>query len=70
MTRAVTTTRVPCTMCSAWFEVRSVTSPHEGAPEMVQVPAGAWMGLVDDDGEINVVLCCSDPCVQQLLLEG
>ena len=37
---------------------------------MIQVPPGAWMGLVDDDGEVNAVFCCSDPCVQRLLLEG
>jgi hypothetical protein len=70
VTRPVETKLVPCTMCSTEFEVRSVTSPHEEAPEMLQVPTGAWMGLVDDDGEINVVFCCSEPCVQKLLLEG
>lgn len=70
MTRPVETKRVPCTMCGAEFDVRSVTSPHEESPEMIQVPPGAWMGLVDDDGEVNAVFCCSDPCVQRLVLEG
>lgn len=70
MTRAVATRLVPCAMCDTHFVARSVTSPHEEAPEMLQLPTGAWMGLVhNNEGKVEAVFCCSEHCVQQLLLE-
>lgn len=58
-----------CAMCGAEVIVRSVTSPHAEAPEMLQAPSGVWVGFVQGDVNLEMVIACSEACVQSLLEE-
>jgi hypothetical protein len=57
----------PCIICDKDVPVNSVTSPHPGAPEMLQLEG--WMGFVKGGKTIEMVVCCSGKCVQELLKE-
>jgi hypothetical protein len=67
--RPVATRPITC-LCGRRVDVRSVTSPHPEAPEMISVPADTWVGFVNGDHAPEMVLCCSERCVQLLLEEG
>ena len=64
---------IPCVICEAAVVLESTTSPHPEAPEMVRLPPGAWAGLAftgeDSMGDVELLICCSDECVQRLLDE-
>jgi predicted nucleic acid-binding Zn ribbon protein len=57
-----------CVMCGESVLVRSVTSPHLEAPEMLSVPPGSWIGFVAGDTAPEMVAVCSEACVQELLV--
>lgn len=58
----------PCCMCGATVEVRSSTTPNPEAPEMVQLPEGAWIGFVrGDEYGPEMIVVCSDACRLNLL---
>jgi hypothetical protein len=69
MARPVELRPLVCVMCGQPVLMRSVTSPSCEAPEMVQAPPGAWMGHVMGDVSPEMVLTCSEACVQLLLAE-
>jgi hypothetical protein len=61
-----------CCICDTAVESTSTTTSDHEAPEMIQLPTGAWCGIVQDperrDGPLLVV-CCSDACATTLLRE-
>jgi hypothetical protein len=72
VTRTVQRRTDPCCICSAPVQIALATTNDPEAPEMVQIPAGAWSGIVRDEdhpGEVLLVVCCSDACVHALLRE-
>ena len=70
-TRSITVRRDACCVCGASVHSVSATTTDPEAPEMVQLPADAWMGLVSDEpsGEVRIIICCSKKCLNNLLLE-
>lgn len=58
-----------CVICGGRVTLSSVTSPHAEAPEMISVPPGGWIGFVSGDTAPEMIVCCSEPCVQTLLEE-
>jgi len=34
---------------------------------MLRLPTDAWIGFVQGDVNMEMVVCCSEPCVQHLL---
>lgn len=59
----------PCVMCGAEVMLESVTSQHPGAPEMIRAPEWAWVGYVQGDVQLEMVVACSLACVEKLLAE-
>jgi len=58
-----------CCICGAAVQSASTTTDHPEAPEMIQLPPGVWCGLVQDETDTLLVVCCSDACVDRLLVE-
>ena len=69
--RSFTVRRIACCMCGAEVHAVSATTSDPEAPEMLQLPADAWIGLVRDapSDETRVILCCSRKCLTNLLRE-
>jgi hypothetical protein len=59
-----------CVVCGKTIPVRSVTTLHPESPEFLALPAGAWIGQVQGDAQPEVILGCSERCVQALLENG
>ena len=69
--RVVSTRPLPCTVCGKTILVRSLTSPLPEAPEFLQLPeTGMWIGIVAGDVCPEVILGCSEICVQTLFAHG
>jgi hypothetical protein len=49
----------PCCMCGATVQIRSSTTSHSEAPEMLQPPAGAWIGFIRGDHAPEMIVVCS-----------
>jgi hypothetical protein len=58
-----------CTMCEAAVVLESATTQHPEAPEMLQAPTGAWVGMVSGDTAPELVVVCSTLCLHRLLSE-
>lgn len=56
-----------CVVCGAAVPVQSATTPARGAPEMLQLPAAAWIGLVACDPRRDAA---RDPDVVELKRRG
>ena len=57
----------PCCMCGAGVSVASSTTPDPEAPEMIQLPPGAWVGFVQGDHAPEMIVVCSGACRLRLL---
>ena len=70
-TRSVTVRRDACCVCGAGGDSASATTTDPEAPELIQLPADAWVGLVRDEpsGEPRIIVCCSRKCLTDLLRE-
>lgn len=66
---------LPCVVCGVIVKLQLVTSPHPEAPEMMQPPPGAWIGIMsasvtnpNEKVQYNHVFAvCSERCAQKLL---
>lgn len=58
-----------CAVCPTVVQLESATTPHPGAPEMIKLPAEAWMGFVAGDTAPEMVVVCSTLCLHRLLWE-
>ena len=60
-----------CCVCGAAVHSVSATTTDPEAPELLQLPADAWIGIVRDEpsGETRVIFCCSKTCLTNLLRE-
>lgn len=56
-----------CVMCSREIVLRTATTPNPGAPEMLEMPIGAWIGFVQSDHTPEMIVCCSERCLRALL---
>ena len=59
----------PCCMCGADGTVSSSTTPDPEAPELIQLPPGAWAGFIQSDHVAEMVVICSDVCRLRLLVQ-
>lgn len=57
----------PCCICGKDVVLLSSTTRNPQAPEMLQPPAGAWIGFVRGDHAPEMVVVCSEPCRRNLL---
>ena len=68
MTARIEERSQPCLMCRIGVTVKSSTTDDPEAPELVQLPPGAWLGFVAGSrGGPELVLVCSDKCRLALL---
>jgi len=67
VTRKLDTRPRNCVVCEKRLNVLSVSSPTAGAPEFLQPSPGAWITFVQGDVNLEMVLACSEKCVQRLL---
>jgi len=58
-----------CCMCDRVVILRSSTSRHPEAPEMLLPPPGAALGFVSGDHAPEMVVTCSGACLDRLLTE-
>jgi hypothetical protein len=60
-----------CCICGAAVHSTSATTTDPEAPEMLHLPADAWLGIVQDRpaGETRIIFCCSKRCLTNLLRE-
>ncbi len=56
-----------CCMCDREVLVATSTTRDPEAPEMIQLPVGAWIGFVQGDHAPEMVVVCSETCRRQLL---
>lgn len=59
-----------CCMCDRKVMVWSSTTRHPEAPELIQLPKGAWLGWMQGDHAPEMTVVCSDECRLELLKEG
>lgn len=60
-----------CACCGKLCRYESSTSRNPGAPEFLRAQPDMWMALVVDGktDTLDVVVACSEDCVQKLLRE-
>jgi hypothetical protein len=70
MTNRVDVRNIACAICESPIAFYATTSPHPEAPEMVQpVSERPWVGLVDGDKGVGLVVVCGPACLGRLLAE-
>jgi hypothetical protein len=68
---APTVTRtVPCVMCRSDVKLGSANTPDPECPEMLQLPPGAWIGVVGSPGGGTIVVTCRQHCLDKLMAQG
>jgi hypothetical protein len=60
---------IACCVCTEILEIESRTTSHSEAPEMLQAPDGVWIGFVKSEDGPRMIACCSEECVERLLVE-
>jgi hypothetical protein len=61
---------IGCCICQRPITCFSATTPHPESPEMIQLPLGAWVGVVtDEEAPAQFVFVCSAECRSALLSE-
>ena len=60
---------LPCCMCQRAVKVAARTTLNPEAPEMLRPSPGAWIGMTLDPstGKADLVACCGDGCLGNLL---
>jgi hypothetical protein len=60
-----------CCMCRSHISIAVVVPTDPQEPEMIQVPAQVWSGIVESQsGKMQLVMCCSAGCLEQFTARG
>lgn len=62
---------LPCAICGHSVSILSWTTGDPGAPEMVKPTRDhLWMGFVKGDHAPEMIVCCSEACMVELMGMG